>query len=53
MEKCLLGTNIQSAYTTISEMGIDVFGLNCSTGPIEMESSIQWLDEQNHKPLTD
>lgn len=49
--KMLLGTNIQSAYTTISEMGIDVFGLNCSTGPIEMESSIQWLDEQNHKPL--
>ena len=49
--KMLLGTNIQSAYTTISEMGIDVFGLNCSTGPIEMESSIQWLDDQNHKPL--
>ena len=49
--KMLLGTNIQSAYTTISEMGIDVFGLNCSTGPIEMESSIQWLDEQKHKPL--
>ena len=49
--KMLLGTNIQSAYTTISEMGIDVFGLNCSRGPIEMESSIEWLDEQNHKPL--
>jgi len=45
--KMLLGTNIQSAYTTVSDMGIDVFGLNCSTGPIEMNPSVQWLDEQN------
>ena len=43
----LLGTNIQAAYTTVSDMGIDVFGLNCSTGPIEMTPSVQWLDEQN------
>ena len=50
--KMLLGTNIQSAYTTVSDMGIDVFGLNCSTGPIEMNPSVQWLDEQNeHKIL--
>jgi len=49
--KMLLGTNVQSAYTTISEMGIDVFGLNCSTGPIEMEPSVQWLNDQKHKPL--
>src|SRR5574340_1522400 len=34
--KMLLGTNIQAAYTTVSEMGIDAFGLNCSTGPTEM-----------------
>lgn len=45
--KMLLGTNIQAAYTTISDMGIDVFGLNCSTGPIEMTPSVRWLDEQN------
>ncbi|MBM3904808.1 MAG: methionine synthase [Thaumarchaeota archaeon] len=45
--KMLLGTNVQAAYTTVSDMGIDVFGLNCSTGPIEMTSSVQWLDEQN------
>lgn len=49
--KMLLGTNIQSAYTTVSEMGIDAFGLNCSTGPIEMTPSVQWLDEQNELPL--
>ena len=50
--KMLLGTNIQAAYTTVADMGIDVFGLNCSTGPIEMTSSVRWLDEQNdHKIL--
>lgn len=49
--KMLLGTNIQAAFTTISDMGIDVFGLNCSTGPIEMIPSVRWLDEQNYLPL--
>jgi len=49
--KMLLGTNIQAAYTTVSDMGIDVFGLNCSTGPIEMTPSVRWLDEQNRHNL--
>ena len=49
--KMLLGTNIQAAYTTVSDMGIDVFGLNCSTGPIEMTPSVQWLNEQNEHNL--
>lgn len=49
--KMLLGTNVQAAYTTISDMGIDAFGLNCSTGPIEMTPSVQWLNEQNDLPL--
>ncbi|TBR11441.1 MAG: methionine synthase [Candidatus Nitrosotenuis sp.] len=49
--KMLLGTNIQAAYTTISDMGIDVFGLNCSTGPVEMTPSVRWLDEQDDLKL--
>jgi 5-methyltetrahydrofolate--homocysteine methyltransferase len=49
--KMLLGTNIQAAYTTVSDMGIDVFGLNCSTGPAEMTPSVRWLDEQNEHNL--
>jgi 5-methyltetrahydrofolate--homocysteine methyltransferase len=49
--KMLLGTNIQAAYTTVSEMGIDIFGLNCSTGPIEMTPSVRWLNEQNELNL--
>ena len=49
----LLGTNIQAAYTTVSDMGIDIFGLNCSTGPLEMTPSVRWLDEQNDHNVVD
>jgi 5-methyltetrahydrofolate--homocysteine methyltransferase len=49
--KMLLGTNVQAAYTTVSDMGIDVFGLNCSTGPVEMTPSVRWLNEQNDLPI--
>ncbi len=49
--KMLLGTNVQAAFTTVSDMGIDVFGLNCSTGPDEMTPSVIWLNEQNELPL--
>lgn len=45
--KMLLGTSVQAAYTTVSDMGIDFFGLNCSTGPAEMEPSVRWLAEQD------
>lgn len=49
--KMLLGSNIQAAYVTLSNLNIDIFGLNCSTGPVEMTSSIQWLCEQNELPI--
>ncbi len=49
--KMLLGTKIDAAYTIISPMGIDVFGLNCSTGPDEMEESIRWLNESAAHPI--
>lgn len=45
--KMLLGTSVQAAYTTVSDMGIDFFGLNCSTGPAEMAPSVKWLSEQD------
>src|SRR5690606_37610842 len=49
--KMLLGTNVQSAYTTLSNLGVNVFGLNCSTGPVEMTPSVQWLCEQKEIPI--
>jgi 5-methyltetrahydrofolate--homocysteine methyltransferase len=45
--KMLLGTNIQAAYTTVSNMNVAAFGLNCSTGPHEMAPSVRWLSEQD------
>jgi len=45
--KMLLGTNVQAAYTTVSDMKVDAFGLNCSTGPREMVQSVRWLGEQS------
>lgn len=45
--KMLLGTSVQAAYTTVSDMKIDAFGLNCSTGPVEMAPSVRWLSEQS------
>jgi 5-methyltetrahydrofolate--homocysteine methyltransferase len=49
--KMLLGTNVQSAYTTVVDMGINIFGLNCSTGPDEMTPSVIWLNEQQDLPI--
>src|ERR671930_1706359 len=45
--KMLLGTSVHAAYTTVSDMKIDAFGLNCSTGPAEMAPSVRWLSEQD------
>ena len=49
--KMLLGTPVESAYTTMSGMEIDAFGINCSTGPEDMIPSIAWLDEHSDHPL--
>ncbi|MEO9320646.1 MAG: homocysteine S-methyltransferase family protein [Nitrososphaera sp.] len=49
--KMLLGTSVQAAYVTATGMGIDAFGLNCSTGPAEMEPSVRWLGEQGEIPV--
>jgi len=49
--KMLLGSNIQAAYVTLSNLDIDVFGLNCSTGPVEMTPSVQWLCDQDELPI--
>lgn len=47
----LLGTPVDAAYTTSSGMDIDAFGLNCSTGPREMEQSVRWLGEESDIPI--
>ena len=49
--RMLLGTPVDAAYVTLSGMGIDVFGINCSTGPYEMTPSIEWLDDNTTHPI--
>lgn len=44
----LLGTPVEVVYTTVCNMGIDVFGINCSTGPLEMEDCIRWLNDADN-----
>jgi len=46
----LMGTDISAALTTIEPYDIvDVFGLNCATGPKEMEENIRYLSHNSPK----
>ena len=47
----LLGTPADAAYVTVSGMNIDMFGINCSTGPEDMIPSIEWLNQHSEHPL--
>jgi 5-methyltetrahydrofolate--homocysteine methyltransferase len=50
--RMLFGTDIASALTTISTMDIEVFGMNCSTGPEYMRAPIQYLVEHSPYPIS-
>lgn len=49
--KMLLGTPVDAAYETMAGMGVDVFGINCSTGPAEMVPAVEWLDRHASHPI--
>ena len=49
--KMLLGTDIQSALTTLTALEVDVVGLNCSTGPEDMRDAIRFLGETSPLPV--
>ena len=50
--RMLLGTDIEAALTTLEGLGIDVIGLNCSTGPEHMREPIRILGEQTTLPVS-
>ena len=50
--RMLLGTDIASAITTLESLGVDVLGLNCSTGPEHMREPIRWLSEHAVRPVS-
>lgn len=43
--RMLLGTDISAVMTTLAYLGADVIGMNCSTGPVEMEGAVAYLSD--------
>lgn len=46
--RMLLGTEVSAVMSTLAYLGVEVIGLNCSTGPAEMEGAVAYLSE--HAP---
>ncbi|MGP3771148.1 methionine synthase [Streptomyces sp. SDT5-1] len=47
----LLGSEIGAALTALEPLGIDLIGLNCSTGPAEMSEHLRYLARHSKTPL--
>ena len=50
--RMLPGTEIGAAITSLSALGVDVLGLNCATGPVEMYEPLRTLAEAAPMPLS-
>ena len=50
--RMLLGTDINASLAILEGMGIDVIGLNCSTGPEHMREPIRILGENSTLPVS-
>jgi 5-methyltetrahydrofolate--homocysteine methyltransferase len=50
--RMLPGTEIGAAITSLTPLGIDVIGLNCATGPVEMYEPLRQLSETAPMPLS-
>jgi 5-methyltetrahydrofolate--homocysteine methyltransferase len=50
--RMLLGTDVAAALTILEGLGIDVIGLNCSTGPEHMRQPIAYLGENAGLPVS-
>jgi len=50
--RMLLGTDVAASLAILEGMGIDVIGLNCSTGPEHMREPIRILGENSTLPVS-
>ena len=50
--RMLLGTDINASLAILEGLGIDVIGLNCSTGPEHMREPIRILGENSTLPVS-
>jgi len=49
--RMLPGTEIAAALTVLSAMQVDVVGLNCATGPVEMSEALRHLSSASLVPI--
>jgi len=50
--RMLLGTDVDAAMVTLEALGVDVIGLNCSTGPEYMREPVRALCERCPLPIS-
>ncbi|HEU5347652.1 MAG TPA: dihydropteroate synthase, partial [Ktedonobacterales bacterium] len=50
--RMLLGTDIAASSTMLYHLGVDVIGLNCSTGPEHMREPVRYLTENISLPIS-
>jgi 5-methyltetrahydrofolate--homocysteine methyltransferase len=48
----LLGTEIGAALVALEPLGVDLIGLNCSTGPAEMSEHLRYLAKHARVPVS-
>ncbi|MDF1477509.1 methionine synthase [Leifsonia sp. H3M29-4] len=47
----LMGSEIGAALTALEPLGVDMIGLNCATGPMEMSEHLRHLSKYSHVPV--
>ncbi len=50
--RMLLGTDIAASSAILSHLGVDIAGLNCSTGPEHMREPVRYLTENLPLPIS-
>jgi 5-methyltetrahydrofolate--homocysteine methyltransferase len=48
----LLGTEIGAALTALEPFDVDIIGLNCATGPVEMNDGVRYLGVNSTKQVS-
>ncbi|MBA3288073.1 MAG: methionine synthase, partial [Acidimicrobiia bacterium] len=50
--RMLVGTEIGAALVSLAAMRPDVFGINCATGPAEMQEHLRYLGQHSPLPIS-
>lgn len=50
--RTLTGTDISAVAAILSDIGIDILGVNCSTGPSQMQLALEILSRESYLPIS-